>query len=119
MSQGTTTAPTTTGTATAAATPADSVRNYFTEQLLTILVCGLFGFAAVQMYRNDMLGFLAPQFRNPVLYGGLGVLLLVVLRAAAHTRFVAMARYSVCVDPDGQANAHPGPLLPKKELSTF
>ena len=34
----------------------ESVRDYFTEQLLTILVCGLLGFAAVQMYRTDRLG---------------------------------------------------------------
>ncbi len=61
----------------------ESARDYFTEQLLTILVCGLFGFAAIQMYRNGMLEFLAPQFRAPVLYGGIGVLLLVGLRAVA------------------------------------
>ena len=30
----------------------ESVRNYFTEQLLTILVCALFAFAAIQMYRT-------------------------------------------------------------------
>jgi hypothetical protein len=84
MAQGTTTAGITTpGTAPAATTAGDSVRNYFTEQLLTILVCGLFGFAAIQMWRNNMLEFLAPQFRNPVLYGGIGVLVLVALRAVA------------------------------------
>ncbi len=61
----------------------ESLRDYFTEQLLTILVCGLFGFAAVQMYRLNMLEFLAPQFRAPVLYGGIALLLLVVVRAVA------------------------------------
>ena len=61
----------------------ESVSNYFTEQLLTILVCGLIGFAAIQMYRTDRLGFLADQFRTPVLYGGIGVLVLVVLRSIA------------------------------------
>jgi len=61
----------------------ESLRDYFTEQLLTILVCGLFGFAAVQMYRLNMLEFLAPQFRAPVLYGGAALLLLVVVRAVA------------------------------------
>jgi hypothetical protein len=60
-----------------------SARDYFTEQLLTILVCGLFGFAAVQMYRTDRLGFLTPQFHLPVLLGGIALLLLVVLRAVA------------------------------------
>ena len=29
----------------------ESISNYFTEQLLTILVCGLFGFVAVMLYR--------------------------------------------------------------------
>jgi hypothetical protein len=61
--------------------PGESMRDYFTEQLLTILVCGLFGFAAIQMYRNNMLGFLAPNFHEPVLYGGIGVLILVAFRA--------------------------------------
>jgi hypothetical protein len=61
----------------------ESVRDYFTEQLLTILVCGLIGVAAIEMYRRDMLGFLAEQFRAPVLYGGIGVLVLVGLRAIA------------------------------------
>jgi hypothetical protein len=59
----------------------ESVRNYFTEQLLTILVCGLFGYAAIQMYRNNMLGFLTEPFRFPVLLGGIGILVLVVIRA--------------------------------------
>ncbi len=60
-----------------------SPRDYFTEQLLTILVCGLFGFAAIQMYRNGALEFLAPQFRLPVLVGGAAILLLVFIRAIA------------------------------------
>lgn len=61
----------------------ESVSNYFTEQLLTILVCGLIGFAAIQMYRTDRLQFLADQFRAPVLYGGIAVIVLVVVRAIA------------------------------------
>jgi hypothetical protein len=61
----------------------ESVSGYFTEQLLTILVCLLFGFAAIQMYRTNMLGFLAPDFREPVLYGGIGIVVLVVLRGIA------------------------------------
>lgn len=61
----------------------ESVSSYFTEQLLTILVCGLIGFAAIQMYRTDRLEFLAPQFRPPVLYGGIGVVVLVVVRSIA------------------------------------
>jgi hypothetical protein len=60
-----------------------SPRDYFTEQLLTILVCGALGFVGVQMYLNDMLKhILAPQFHLPVLIGSIGVLVLVVIRAA-------------------------------------
>lgn len=60
-----------------------SPRDYFTEQLLTILVCGGLGYVGVQMYRNDMLQhILAPQFHLPVLIGSGVVLLMVVLRAA-------------------------------------
>ncbi len=61
----------------------ESVRDYFTEQLLTILVCLLLGYAAVEMYRTDRLGFLAEQFRGPVLYGGIALLILVGLRTIA------------------------------------
>lgn len=59
-----------------------SPRDYFTEQLLTILVCGALGFVGIQMYRTDMLRhILAPQFHAPVLYGSIAVLVLVVVRA--------------------------------------
>ncbi len=59
-----------------------SPKDYFTEQLLTILVCGGLGFVAVQLYRYDMLKhILAPQFHLPVLVGGGVVFLLVILRA--------------------------------------
>jgi hypothetical protein len=59
----------------------ESLRDYFTEQLLTILVCGMFGFAAIQMYRDSRLGFLVEQFHGPVLWGGIGILVMVILRA--------------------------------------
>jgi hypothetical protein len=62
----------------------ESVSNYFTEQLLTILVCGLLGFAAIQLYLNNMLDdILVEQFRAFVLAGGIGVFILVALRAIA------------------------------------
>jgi hypothetical protein len=61
-----------------------SMRDYFTEQLLTIFVVGLLGFVAVQLYRTDMLQFvLAPQFRYPVFLGGVAVLAVVVIRAVS------------------------------------
>lgn len=59
-----------------------SPRDYFTEQLLTILVCGALGFVGIQMYRTDMLRhILAPQFHTAVLVGSIGVLVLVAVRA--------------------------------------
>jgi hypothetical protein len=62
----------------------DSAREYFTEQLLTIFVVGMFGFAAVRMYQTGMLEHvLAPQFRLPVLLGGIGVLVIVAVRAVS------------------------------------
>lgn len=60
----------------------ESQRDYFTEQLLTIFVVGLFGFVGIRMYQNGMLKFiLAEEFHLPVLIGGIGVLVLVVIRA--------------------------------------
>jgi len=62
----------------------EAISAYFTEQLLTILVAGLFGFVAIQMYRGGMLNnLLAPQFHAWVLGGGIAILALVVLRAVA------------------------------------
>lgn len=62
----------------------EAISGYFTEQLLTILVAGLFGFVAIQLYRSGMLNnLLAPQFHTWVLGGGIAILALVVLRAIA------------------------------------
>jgi hypothetical protein len=62
----------------------ESISNYFTEQLLTILVCGLFGFVAVMLYQTGMLkDVLVPKFHLWVLAGGGVLLLLVALRAVA------------------------------------
>jgi uncharacterized membrane protein YcgQ (UPF0703/DUF1980 family) len=62
----------------------ESLRDYFTEQLLTILVCGLFGFVAIQLYRTGMLTYvLAEQFRTWVYVGGISLMVLVVIRALA------------------------------------
>ena len=59
-----------------------SPRDYFTEQLLTILVCGAVSFVGIQMYLNGMLSFiLAPEFHPWVLGGSICVMVLVVLRA--------------------------------------
>lgn len=61
----------------------ESVSSYFTEQLLSLLVCGLIGYAAVAMYMSDRLGFLTDQFKGPVLWGGIAILVVVVLRMIA------------------------------------
>jgi hypothetical protein len=62
----------------------ESLKNYFTEQLLTILMCGVFGFTAVQLYREDRLAKLIIQDFYPwVLGGGIAILVMVVFRAMA------------------------------------
>ena len=81
-----------------------SPRDYFTEQLLTILVCGGLGFVAVQLYLNDMLKhILAPQFHLPVLIGGVAVFVLVALRGLAVWR-EAGALVPATDDPTCQVN---------------
>ena len=59
----------------------ESMRDYFTEQLLTICVCGLFGFVAIEMYVDNRLSFLDSKFHNWVLGGGIGIMTMVLLRA--------------------------------------
>jgi hypothetical protein len=62
----------------------ESLRDYFVEQLLTIFVVGLFGAVAILLYTTDRLQYvLAPQFRLPVLIGGIAVVGLTVVRAVA------------------------------------
>lgn len=61
-----------------------SPRDYFTEQLLTILVCGALAFAGIQMYLGDRLNLiLVPQFHKFVLIGSVAVMVLVAVRAVA------------------------------------
>jgi len=63
---------------------AESAKGYFVEQLLSILVCGAFGFVAIRLQQTGMLDkILAPQFHLWVYVGGIGVLVLVALRAVA------------------------------------
>lgn len=59
----------------------ESLRDYFTEQLLTISVCGLFGFAAIEMYIENRLSFLDPKFHYWLLGGGICIEIIVLLRA--------------------------------------
>jgi hypothetical protein len=59
----------------------ESLKDYFTEQLLTIFVVGLLGFVGIMMYRNGQLGYiLAPMFHLPVLIGGIAILVIVAIR---------------------------------------
>ena len=59
----------------------EATPEYFIEQLLTIFVAGLFGFAGIMMYLNGRLNYiLAEPFRLPVLIGGVGVLVIVFIR---------------------------------------
>lgn len=76
-----------------------SPRDYFMEQLLTILVCGALGVVGIKMFVNGigydpstqtggspgpkLWNILAPQFHIPVLIGSIAVLGLVVMRAVS------------------------------------
>ena len=58
-----------------------NLSDYYIEQLLTIFICGAFGTVAILMYYLDMLKFLlAPAFYNFVLVGGVGLLVVTLLR---------------------------------------
>lgn len=62
----------------------ESSREYFVEQLFTILVCGALGIAAIEMYRTGRIGImLVEQFHIPVLLGGIAITGLTILRAIA------------------------------------
>jgi len=55
---------------------------YYLDQLCTIGVCGALGAVAILLYQQDILQYiLAPAFHLPVLLGGIGLLVVVVLRA--------------------------------------
>ncbi len=58
-----------------------NLSDYYIEQLLTIFICGAFGIVAILMYYFDMLKFLlAPAFYDFVLIGGIGLLVVTLLR---------------------------------------
>jgi hypothetical protein len=62
----------------------ESLKDYFTEQLLTLLVCGAFGFTAIQLYIQDRLvTLLAGDFFPWVLGGGIAILVMVAFRMIA------------------------------------
>jgi hypothetical protein len=64
----------------------ESLKDYFTEQLLTLLVCGAFGFTAIQLYcdsENRLAGLLIKDFYPWVLGGGITIVVMVVFRMIA------------------------------------
>ncbi len=71
----------------------NDARDFYLEQLLSILICGLFGLVAVLMSRTGMLEILlAPEFHSWVFIGGIALLVITVIRgvslwqaAGAHT----------------------------------
>lgn len=87
----------------------ESARNYFTEQLLTLLVVGAFGFVAVQLYLSGVLekaNILAEPFRLPVFIGGVAVLLLVAVRAVAVWREAGAVGAAAGHDHHDHAHVH-------------
>lgn len=83
----------------------ESMRDYFVEQLLTILVCGLFGIVAVLLYTSGGLDkLLAPQFHPWVLVGGIALLVMVVLRAVGVWKEAGQAQADQLHGPDCAPN---------------
>lgn len=61
---------------------------FFMEQLLTIATCGGLGVVMILLYDYNVLPiFLDPKFHEPVLWGGIALLVLVGIRAIALWRF--------------------------------
>jgi hypothetical protein len=60
----------------------DDPKAYYVEQLCTIGIAGALGGIAVMLDRSGALWFLIPPFRTMVMAGGVGLLVLVVIRAA-------------------------------------
>jgi hypothetical protein len=62
----------------------ESLKDYFTEQLLTLLVCGLFGFVGIELVlQNRLVDLVTPNFYPWVLGGGITVVVMVCFRAIA------------------------------------
>jgi hypothetical protein len=61
-----------------------TARDYYFEQLLSILICAAYGTVGLLMYRNGMLSLiLVPGFWVPVAVAGAAVIFLAVVRAVA------------------------------------
>jgi hypothetical protein len=58
--------------------------NEYLEQICTLAICGALGVVTILMWRQGMLNYiLAPKFHQPLLWGGIALLVLVVLRAVS------------------------------------
>jgi hypothetical protein len=57
--------------------------SYYLEQLFTIAICGMLGAVACLLWLQNKLSILTPNLRLCVLAGGVGLLVLVVIRAVA------------------------------------
>src|SRR5262249_44511346 len=58
--------------------------NDYLEQICTLAICGALGAVTVLMWRQGMLNYiLAPKFHQPLLWGGIVLLVLVVFRAVS------------------------------------
>jgi hypothetical protein len=65
-------------------THAEDRTSYYAEQISTLVICGLLGAVSVMLYWQNLLRFiLAPKFFGPVLWGGIAILVLVLIRAIA------------------------------------
>lgn len=74
---------------------AEDRTTYYIEQLCTIGVCGAFGGIAVMMYKRDILKlFLDPKFHPFVLWAGIALLVMVVVRAVAVWRSAGQTGHS-------------------------
>jgi hypothetical protein len=69
-----------------------SAGEYYLEQLLTIGICGAFAVVAVMMYNSNKLGLiLVPKFHPWVLWGGVALFVLTLVRIVALWRATAPA----------------------------
>ena len=75
--------------------------SYFLDQIFTIALCGALGAIAVLLYvRKGMLTLvLSPSLHPYLLFGGIGLLLMVAIRAVAVWRLAGQAS-------NGTAHAH-------------
>ena len=62
----------------------DEQSTYYLDQLCTIGICGALAVVLILAYLHSALNeILNPKFHQPVLWGGLALLLLVAIRAVA------------------------------------